>query len=246
MPVTAPVRHVVILAPMPLEMDAITTAFDLQPVSDTEGAPWTGRVAGSDVTAVHVGMGPAVTRVAAFRLLDERTPDHRHVDHMMIAGICGGLDPEIAVGTLMNPTTLVDHATGAAFTHRPPGDAPRIGKLLTVEIPTFDLDVNQRYLEQGFLAVDMESCAVAEACEARGCPWSVYRCISDRLVDGLLDERVFALANPDGSGRPGELERLLAEDPQLLAKLERLGNDTATGARLAAEAALRGCRALDG
>lgn len=245
MPTPAPVRHVVVLAPMPLELDAITTAFGLQPTGDADGAPWTGRVGGSDVTAVHIGMGPAATRAVATRLLDERAPDHRPVDHMMIAGICGGLDPAVAVGTLVNPASLVDLVSGVTYTHRPPGGAPRTGKLLTVEVPMFDLDLNRRYLDEGFLAVDMESSALAEVCEARGCPWSVYRCISDRLVDGLLDERVFALANPDGSGRPGELERLLAEEPHLLVNLQQLGNDAARGARLAAEAALRGCRALD-
>ena len=47
---------------MPLEMDAITTAFGLKPTSDAKGAPWTGRVGGSEVTAIHIGMGPPLTR----------------------------------------------------------------------------------------------------------------------------------------------------------------------------------------
>jgi adenosylhomocysteine nucleosidase len=245
-PDRTPDRRVVILAPMPLEMEAVTTAFDLRPAGIGDGVPWTGRVGGSEVTAIHIGMGPAAARAAVARLLDTSPPDARTVDHVMIAGICGGLDPAIGVGTLVNPETLVDHASGAEFPHRPPGVAPLAGKLLTVEVPTFDLDVNRRYVEQGFLAVDMESAAVAEICEARGCPWSVYRCISDRLVDGLLDERVFALVNPDGSGRPGEFERLVAAEPELLANLGQLATDTTVAARRAAEAAVRGCEALDG
>ena len=35
-------RRVVVLAPMPLEMHAITTAFGLTRTSSTKGAPWTG------------------------------------------------------------------------------------------------------------------------------------------------------------------------------------------------------------
>ena len=86
---------------------------------------------------------------------------------------------------------------------------------------------------------------MAEVCEAQGCPWSVYRCIGDRPFDGLLDERIVALANPDGSGKAAEIERLIAAEPELAAKLERLSHDSALAARLAAEAALRGCLALD-
>ena len=91
----------------------------------------------------------------------------------------------------------------------------------------------------------MESSAVAEVCSAQGCAWSVYRCIGDRHFDGLLDERIVALTNPDGSGNLDELRRLMAEDPGLAGKLERLSHDSALAARLAAEAAVRGCLALD-
>ena len=93
--------------------------------------------------------------------------------------------------------------------------------------------------------MDMETSAVAEVCEANGCPWSVYRCIGDRFFDGLLDQRVLAATNPDGSGNAAEINRLLAAEPELAAKLERLSHDTTLAARLAAEAAVRGCLALD-
>ena len=54
---------------MPLEMDAITTAFGLSPTSEAAGSPWTGRVGNSEVTAIHIGMGPARTRAAMIGLL---------------------------------------------------------------------------------------------------------------------------------------------------------------------------------
>jgi hypothetical protein len=44
----------------------------------------------------------------------------------------------------------------------------------------------------------------------------------------------------------GALERLLAAEPEVAAKLERLAVDTTRAAGLAAEAAVRGCLALDG
>jgi nucleoside phosphorylase len=238
-------RHVVILAPMPLEMHAIVTAFGLSPTGDAKGAPWTGRVGRSDVTAIHIGMGPPLTRVATSRLFDPAAPGHVPVDHVMIAGICGGLDPEIEVGTLINPEIIIEYTSGATYTHRPPGNAPQAGKLMTTEAATLDRELSRRFLEQGCLGVDMESSAVAEVCDGQGCPWSVYRCIGDRFVDGLLDARIVAATNPDGSGNTAEIARLIAAEPELAAKLERLSHDTTLAARRAAEAAVRGCIALD-
>jgi hypothetical protein len=54
-----------------------------------------------------------------------------------------------------------------------------------------------------------------------------------------------ALTNPDGSGKTEEINRLIAAEPEVAVKLERLGRDTSMAARLAAEAAVRGCLALD-
>ena len=205
--------RVLVLAPMPLELEAIVTAFGL-------------------------------TRAALSRVFDATRPDHTPFDHVMIAGICGGLDPDLPVGTLVNPDTVIDHTSGATYAHTPPGAAPTAGTLITTEGVSLDKDQSLRFFEDGCIAVDMETSAVAEVCEANGCPWSVYRCISDRHFDGLLDERVINLANPDGSGNREAFEQLLAEDPSILPKLEQLGRDSELAARLAAEAAVRGCLAL--
>jgi nucleoside phosphorylase len=183
--------------------------------------------------------------LATYRLFDEPAPDYPRPDHVMIAGICGGLDPDKPVGTLINPETIIEYSTGATYRHTPPGDLPVAGKLMTTETATLDRERSRRFLEDGCLAVDMESSAVAEVCEARGCPWSVYRCIGDRIFDGLLDERIVAATNPDGSGDMAAIGRLLAAEPALAQRLERLSQDTTRAARLAAEAAVRGCLALD-
>jgi adenosylhomocysteine nucleosidase len=237
-----PGRHVVVLAPMPLEMDAIVAAFGLRPTEEGERR-CAGQVGRSSVTAVHIGMGPPATRDALQRLLDEG--EGAHIDHVMIAGICGGLNPDVPVGTLINPEVVVDHSSGSSYRHTPPGDEPLSGKLVTTEQATLDLDLSRRFFEEGCIAVDMETAAVAEVCEATGHPWSAYRCIGDRIFDGLLDDRILAMTNPDGSGNPEEMGRLLAEDPGLAERLTQLAHDTSRAARLAAEAAVRGCLALD-
>jgi adenosylhomocysteine nucleosidase len=164
---------------------------------------------------------------------------------MMIAGICGGLDPEVPVGTVVNPEWLVDHSSGRAWRNSPPTGEAVAGKLMTTEQVNLDPALCEGFLNDGCIAVDMESAAVAEVCDELGCEWSVYRCIGDRPVDGLLDERVVAATNPDGSPDMDKILELLAE-PGMAERLAQLGNDAAKAARLAAEAALRGCLALDG
>jgi adenosylhomocysteine nucleosidase len=226
-------------------MAALTTAFGLQPTGDRVNSPWTGRVGASDVTAIHIGMGPARTREATIALLEHGLPQVGQVDHVMIAGICGGLDPNLPVGTLINPEILVEHSTGISYRHRPPGDPPLSGKLITTETVSLDAELSRRFFAEGCVAVDMESSAVAEVCEPRGVAWSVYRCIGDRYFDGLLDARLVALTNPDGSPNLAAVEKLLAEEPQVAENLEQLSRDSSRAAELAAGAALRGCRALD-
>lgn len=242
---TEGLRQVVILAPMPLEMGAITSTFGLHPSGDGAEAPWTGEIGGSAVTAIHIGMGPSRTREATVRLMDHGLPQGRKVDHVMIAGICGGLDPDLPVGTVLNPETVVEHSTGLSYSHRPPGNTAVRGKLITTENVSFDTELSLRLFAEGYLGVDMETSAVAEVCEAYAVPWSVYRCISDRHFDGLLDARVVSLTKPDGSADPAAVEKLLTDEPEVAVRLERLAGDTTRGAQLAAEAALSGCRALD-
>jgi adenosylhomocysteine nucleosidase len=237
-------RHVAVLAPLPLELDAVVAAFGLEPTG-AEPLLWTGRCGRSYVSARRIGMGPAPARAATVQLFDESLSQYRIVDHVMVVGICGGLDPELEVGTVIVPELVVDLASGATFHHRPPGDAPRSGSLVTVEQVTFDPELSRRLAADGALGLDMETSAVAEVCEHRGCPWSVYRCISDRYVDGLLDPRIVALTGTDGEVDLDTLTRLLADDPGLATRLERLGHDAQLAARLAAEAAVRGCLALD-
>jgi len=236
--------HVLVLAPMPLELEAVVTAFGLTRADDLADSPLKGRVGDNDVTALHIRIGPPMTRAALTRVFDSAQRGYTRYDHVMIAGICGGLHPDLPVGTLLNPEAVIDHTSGATYRHTPPGAAPTEGKLITTEGVSLDAQQSLRFFEDGCFGVDMETSAVAEVCEANSCPWSVYRCISDRHFDGLLDERVIKLANPDGSGNREAFEQLLAEDPSILPKLEQLGRDSALAARLAAEAAVLGCRAL--
>lgn len=236
--------HVAVLAPMPLELDAVVAAFGLEP-SDDGTATWSGRVGRTAVTVLRTGMGPARAREATEELLDRDGSGGRPMDHVMVVGICGGLDPGLPVGTVLRPDVVVDYVTGARFDHTPPGDGPTSGGIVTTEGVAFDDDLSRVLAAQGFTGVDMESSAVAGACAVRGLPWSVHRCISDRYVDRLLDPRIVAFTDADGNVDVDAVVRLLDAEPEIGPKLERLGRDAADAARLAAEDALAACLVLD-
>jgi hypothetical protein len=237
-------RHVAVLAPLPLELEAVVAAFGLAPSDDPD--LWTGHLGASAVTAVRAGMGPEAAAAAAGRLLEGPPPPAGPVAHLMSVGICGGLDPDIDVGTVLRPERVVDHATGAVYRHTTATGADRQGTLVTTAEVHFDDGLSRRMLAEGGVGVDMESSAVARVAEERGSAWSVHRAISDRWVDGLLDPRVVALTAVDGSMDLEGLTRLLADEPDLVPRLERLADDTVRAARQAAEDAVRGCLALDG
>jgi adenosylhomocysteine nucleosidase len=93
------------------------------------------------------------------------------------------------------------------------------------------------------VALDMETAAIGAVCQERGCPWSVFRTISDRSSDGLVDDAVFRLARPDGSPKLPAVARLVARQPRRIPDLVRLGRDVRVATQSAAAAAIRACRA---
>ena len=92
-------------------------------------------------------------------------------------------------------------------------------------------------LEQGFGAVDMEAAGVAEVCEAAAVDWSIYRGISDRPDERIVDQAVFGLSKPDGSADPVAVAKYLARDPRRAKALAHLNRCMQVAARLAADAA---------
>ncbi len=72
--------------------------------------------------------------------------------------------------------------------------------------------------------------------------WSVYRGISDRPDENLIDQAVFALSKPDGSADVVALGKYLARDPRrakMLAHLNRCMESAASAAAAAAFEDLR-------
>lgn len=98
-------------------------------------------------------------------------------------------------------------------------------------------DVWRPILERGFGAVDMEAAGVAEVCEDADVAWSVYRGISDRPDEHIVDQAVFALSKLDGSPDLVAVGKYLARDPRRAKALAHLNQCMHVAATVAAEAA---------
>ena len=85
----------------------------------------------------------------------------------------------------------------------------------------------------------METAAVAEVCEKRGCRWSVFRGISDRADGGGADADVLRLAGPDGRGNLPAVARFVLTQPWRIPELARLAWGMSRATKCAASAALR-------
>jgi hypothetical protein len=142
------------------------------------------------------------------------------------------------------PEVVVDSASGREYRPVQLGPAPPHGRLLSSDRLVTSLEEAAALEESGVVGLDMETAAVAAVCERRGCPWSVFRAISDRVTDGTTDPAVLALAGPDGSGDARAVARYLLPRPWRIVRLARLGLGSWRAANAAAEAAVEACDRL--
>jgi nucleoside phosphorylase len=227
-----PNKRVVVLAPMKPELKEIVRSFDLQPTPDDPDFTHRGVVGTWSVVTLVTGMGPEKARVATRRALDAGP-----ADHVMVIGIAGGLSPELPVGALMVPEAVQLYPGGPRFVTRPLPPRQPAGALMTTDGLFDDEGVWGPILEQGFGAVDMEAAGVAEVCDAAAVDWSVYRGISDRPDERIVDQAVFGLSKPDGSADPVAVAKYLARDPRRAKALAHLNRCMQVAARVAADAA---------
>jgi len=231
-------RHVAVLAPMQAELKAVVDAFGLRPGSSAGVCTHTGTVGDWSVGSLVTGIGPSNAAAAARRVLGEGP------HHVMVVGIAGALDPALGVGALLVPARVRLHPDGPEYESHPLPPRRAEGALMTTD-GLFDAeDVWRPMLEAGFGAVDMEAAGVAQVCEEAGVPWSVYRGISDRPDEHIVDQAIFALSKPDGSPDTVAVAKYLARHPRrarALSHLNRCMKVAAAAAAGAAAADLRRC-----
>jgi nucleoside phosphorylase len=225
--------RVLMLAPMRSELQPIVRLLSLKRPTPKESVFYTGRVGGADIWATTIGVGPVVAARTTAKLLSQVS-----VDHVIVCGIAGAVVSSQQIGSLVVPDLVVDAATRAEFRPDVLGGTPAGGTILTVGELVLDPGELDRLVADGVTALDMESAAVGEVCCRLGCRWTVFRSISDRAHDGIVDESVLGLLNEDGSANVGAAARLILRHPSRVPRLARLAKDSATAARTAAKAAI--------
>ena len=214
------------------ELKAIVASGQLQPTRGDPVFSHAGSAGDWSVVSLVTGMGPALAREATRRTLATGP-----FDHVMVVGIAGGLDPDLPVGSLFVPSRVQLYPDGPEYATRPLPSRQASGGLMTTDGLFDDDSIWRPILDRGFGAVDMEAAGVAEVCEEAGVPWSVYRGISDRPDEHIVDQAVFGLSKPDGSADPAALAKYLARDPRRAKALAYLNRCMQLAATLAADAA---------
>lgn len=232
-PASEATRRIAILAPMRSELRPLVRPLGLVPQSEGKPGLLRGAAGRVEVVAALTGIGMRAGGRAALRILDAVSPDH-----LVVVGIAGGIGAGVAVGDLVVPELVRDLASGASFQPVPLGDAPRRGTLVSSDALLEAPEEALRLERQGVVAIDMETAAIAAVCEEHGCPWSVFRAISDRADDGSTDAAILGLARPDGSPDLAAVARFVLTRPRRIGQLLRLARGASTATRVAAAAAL--------
>jgi adenosylhomocysteine nucleosidase len=231
--------RIAILAPMPSELRPLVRGLALKP-SRTGGRSLLRSIVGrTEIVATTTGIG---TRAAASKA--EMIFDASSIDHLVVVGIAGGIGPSVDIGDLVIPEIVIDHASGMEYRPSFLGLTAARGKLVTSDEAPMDLAEVARLEQLGVIAVDMETAAIAAVCEARRCPWSVFRAISDRADDGSTDAEMFALTTPDGKPDLPAVLRFVFKNPKRIPQLASLARGSTLAANNAASAAISAIREM--
>jgi len=225
-------RRVALLTPMRPELRAVVRAGGLARISGSPVFSHAGTTGRWSVAAGIIGIGPASARTATERML-ERGP----FDHVMVVGIAAGLDPALTIGELIVPSQVRLGPHGPRYTTHPLPVRTPAGALMTLDGLVSEEAAWRPILDSGYGAVDMEAAGVAEVCERAGVAWSVYRGISDRPDEHIVDQSILELSKPDGSADLVAVGRYLARDPRRARTLAHLNRCMGRAATVAADAA---------
>ena len=233
------VSTIAFVCAMPMERKPLVRKLSLAKRVIDGVEVYAGTLGSHDVVAIVTGMG---TRLAATGL--ERLLAATDVDRVVVVGITGALEDDTPIGALVLPETVVDGATGGEHRPAPLGPGAPEGAMWTSDTLTTDPATLTELRARGVIALDMETAALAEVCEGRGIPWSVFRAISDRASDGTVDEEVFHMSNQDGTPNPAAVARYFLRHPGRIPAMARMAKGARLATVTAADAAIAACSEL--
>lgn len=224
------------LCAMPMELRPLAKKLSLRRTQRNGLTLHSGSLDGRTVFAAVTGMGTKLATAATERLLDAVA-----VERVVVLGITGALENSTPIGTLVVPEVVVDSATGVEHHPAPLGAATPRGKMWTTDELITDDGMLESLRAQDVVSLDMETAAIADVCETRGIPWSVFRVVSDRASDGTVDQEVFHLSNQDGTPNVRAILRFVLTHPGRIPAMARLAKGATMAADKAAEAAISAC-----
>jgi adenosylhomocysteine nucleosidase len=225
------VRHAVLFA---LEREASPFLKSRKSMRSFADAPCRAALvesaSGSLIVGV-MGVGFDRARSAVHWLLQECTPRL-----VVVAGFAGALDSELKLGDIVIASEVIEAEDQVWRTALPAelGDET-CGRLLTSRTLIATRAHKQRLNRStGAIAVDMESAAIAEACQAERVPCAVVRVISDSVEQELSPELVRIMG--DGRVSLWKVLGAAARQPGLIRQFWRLGRDSKFAAKKLANA----------
>jgi adenosylhomocysteine nucleosidase len=219
---------------MPMELEPLTRELGLVEAEVNGRTVQVGRLGEREVVGIVTGMG---TRLAAEGV--EHVLDAFDVAHLFVVGIAGAGMGDAPIGALVMPEVVIHGPTGRQHQPTRLGDHEHGGHLWTSDELIDDLDeLAAMHRDRGVVALDMETAAIAHVCETRGVPWSVFRAISDRSSDGLVDAEVFQLSNLDNTPNHEAIAAYFEKHPEAVEKLQKMAADSTLAAETAAAAAI--------
>jgi adenosylhomocysteine nucleosidase len=155
---------------------------------------------------------------------------------VIAAGFAGALDPALKVGDVVIASEIIEMEDQQWHTGLPAELGDRIcGRMLTARsLIATAAEKRRLFRSTRALAVDMESAAIAEACQAERIPCAAIRAISDTALTNLPPHAVRLLSE----GRVSPLRALAAivRKPSLGTQFWRLARDTRLAAGALADA----------
>lgn len=183
-------RRPLIVAPLARELAPLVRALrDASRVVVRGVAVRAGEIDGRAVLIAATGDGATCARRGLDRIF---ASSDLGIDRVLVIGIAGGLDPDLAVGEVVHATTVVSaDGTPAPAPDATGADGPsgRCGAIVTVprilatrEAKRAAFDAADR--PEGAVA-DLETVPYAHACAATGIPYSAVRVVSDTATEDL-------------------------------------------------------------